>query len=173
MRPFLIAGVVVAIDQITKAIAITRLTLVRNTGAAFGLFRDQTVIFILISAIAIIFIGFYLIKKGRRNNCHACESRHPDTLRIPAGVYPRESGGGNDKVIKNTRSYTDALMCGLSLILGGAIGNLIDRLRFGYVVDFIDLRFWPVFNVADSCITIGAAILFFAIIRSKDVSRTL
>ena len=43
----------------------------------------------------------------------------------------------------------------LALILGGAIGNLIDRLRVGYVIDFLDLRVWPVFNVADSCITIG------------------
>ena len=52
---------------------------------------------------------------------------------------------------------------GLALILGGAIGNLIDRLRFGHVVDFLDLHaagwHWPAFNVADSAITIGAALL--------------
>lgn len=47
----------------------------------------------------------------------------------------------------------------LSLILGGAIGNLIDRLRLGYVVDFIDLRVWPVFNLADSAITVGVILL--------------
>ena len=41
------------------------------------------------------------------------------------------------------------------LILGGAIGNIIDRLRFGYVVDFFDLHWWPVFNVADSAISVG------------------
>jgi signal peptidase II len=46
-----------------------------------------------------------------------------------------------------------------SLILGGAIGNLIDRIFLGYVIDFIDFRIWPVFNVADSAITIGAAII--------------
>ena len=46
-----------------------------------------------------------------------------------------------------------------SLILGGAIGNLIDRIFLGYVVDFIDFRVWPVFNVADSAITIGAMII--------------
>jgi len=50
---------------------------------------------------------------------------------------------------------------GLLLILGGAIGNLLDRLRFGYVVDFIDLRVWPVFNLADSAITIGVALLLW------------
>ena len=46
-----------------------------------------------------------------------------------------------------------------SLILGGAIGNLIDRIFYGYVIDFIDFRIWPVFNVADSCITIGAVMI--------------
>jgi signal peptidase II len=46
-----------------------------------------------------------------------------------------------------------------ALIFGGAVGNIIDRLRFGYVHDFIDFRFWPVFNVADSAITIGVCLL--------------
>ena len=44
-------------------------------------------------------------------------------------------------------------------IVGGAIGNVVDRFHYGYVVDFIDLRWWPVFNVADSCITVGVALL--------------
>lgn len=52
---------------------------------------------------------------------------------------------------------------GLALILGGAVGNVIDRLRFGHVVDFVDLHaggwHWPAFNVADSAITVGAALL--------------
>ncbi len=47
----------------------------------------------------------------------------------------------------------------LGLVLGGATGNLIDRLRFGYVIDFIDFRVWPAFNIADSAIVVGA-ILF-------------
>ena len=46
-----------------------------------------------------------------------------------------------------------------ALIFGGAVGNIIDRLHFGYVHDFIDFRFWPVFNVADSAITIGVGLL--------------
>ncbi len=52
---------------------------------------------------------------------------------------------------------------GLALILGGALGNVIDRLRFGQVVDFLDFHamgwHWPAFNVADSAITVGAALL--------------
>lgn len=52
----------------------------------------------------------------------------------------------------------------LALQLGGAVGNLIDRIRFHYVVDFIDLRVWPVFNVADSAITIGIVLLAYYLI---------
>lgn len=47
----------------------------------------------------------------------------------------------------------------LSMILGGAIGNLIDRVRLGYVVDFIHISHWPVFNIADMCIVFGSTIL--------------
>ena len=57
-----------------------------------------------------------------------------------------------------------ALQIGLHLILGGAIGNLLDRFRFGYVVDFLDVyigrHHWPAFNVADSAICIGIVLLF-------------
>lgn len=52
-----------------------------------------------------------------------------------------------------------ALSLVLGLILGGALGNLFDRVKFGCVVDFIDLRVWPVFNIADSAITVGVVIL--------------
>jgi len=54
-------------------------------------------------------------------------------------------------------------LLGLGLILGGALGNLLDRVRFGYVIDFIDVFYknhhWPVFNVADSAICVGGAVL--------------
>ncbi|SKA02633.1 signal peptidase II [Selenihalanaerobacter shriftii] len=45
--------------------------------------------------------------------------------------------------------------------IGGAIGNLIDRIRVGYVIDFLDFRVWPVFNIADSAIVIGVGIFFY------------
>ena len=54
-----------------------------------------------------------------------------------------------------------------SLILGGAIGNLIDRMMYGYVIDFIDFRIWPVFNIADSAITVGAVIIALKCIPSS------
>ncbi len=46
------------------------------------------------------------------------------------------------------------------MILGGAVGNLIDRYLFGYITDFIDFRIFPVFNIADSCVCVGAFFLF-------------
>jgi signal peptidase II len=60
---------------------------------------------------------------------------------------------------------------GLTLLLGGAIGNLIDRVRFGKVVDFIDISVgefsWPAFNVADSCLTVGIIIILVPLFIKK------
>ncbi|MDX1376750.1 MAG: signal peptidase II [Burkholderiales bacterium] len=66
------------------------------------------------------------------------------------------------------------LLCtGLALILGGAIGNLIDRLLYGHVVDFVDLHafgwHWPAFNVADSGITVGAGLVILEGFLHRDV----
>ncbi|MBW4037745.1 MAG: signal peptidase II [Acidobacteria bacterium] len=59
----------------------------------------------------------------------------------------------------------------LALILGGAIGNLYDRIRLGYVVDFLEVRIyhyhWPDFNVADSAIVVGACLLFLEMLRPQ------
>jgi len=60
---------------------------------------------------------------------------------------------------RNSPHLSRTYVVAFSLILGGAIGNLIDRIVLGYVVDFIDFRVWPVFNLADSAITIGAGII--------------
>lgn len=55
-----------------------------------------------------------------------------------------------------------------SLVVGGAIGNYIDRIIRGYVVDFIDFKFWPVFNFADICIVIGCIMLMISFIRRGE-----
>ena len=57
------------------------------------------------------------------------------------------------------------------LILTGALGNLYDRLMLGFVVDFIDWRVWPVFNVADACITVGAVLLGICLVRHTPTSK--
>lgn len=56
----------------------------------------------------------------------------------------------------------------LGLQLGGAVGNLLDRLRYGHVIDFIDFKVWPVFNVADSAIFVGVVILAFHLLRRGE-----
>ena len=62
---------------------------------------------------------------------------------------------------------TMLLTVGCALILGGALGNLLDRFRLGYVVDFIHFSFWPAFNVADSSVSIGVALLLLNFLMEK------
>jgi signal peptidase II len=110
---------------------ILHMTLVHNTGIAFGLFKNRGIVFIIIPLIADVHMIF---------NIYYYRYHH-----------------------QLSRTYIVAF----SLILGGTIGNLIDRIYFGYVIDFIDLRIWPVFNMADSAITIGAVILLWQCIPSS------
>lgn len=67
-----------------------------------------------------------------------------------------------------TRPADKIISSGLGLILGGALGNLADRLVLGRVIDFIDFGIWPVFNIADSCITIGTGMVIFSLIVKRS-----
>lgn len=58
----------------------------------------------------------------------------------------------------------------VGLIIGGATGNIADRLRLGYVVDYLDFRIWPVFNLADSAVVIGVGLLILYIWKVEDIS---
>ncbi len=60
----------------------------------------------------------------------------------------------------------------LGLVLGGSIGNLIDRLRLGAVTDFIDFRVWPAFNIADASITVGVILLAYSLIFLTGAGST-
>ena len=79
--------------------------------------------------------------------------------------------------LRRLSAATQALIaCALSLIVGGALGNMIDRLRLGHVIDFIyahwDTHYFPAFNVADSAITVGAALLLLdAWLESRGARR--
>jgi signal peptidase II len=74
-------------------------------------------------------------------------------------------------MLKRLRDGETGLTLALAFILGGAAGNLIDRILYGEVIDFLDVYWshyhWPAFNVADSCITIGVGITLFYLIRAK------
>jgi len=134
-----VAAVVLFLDQLSKFFAVRflnpgeslalirnifHLTIVRNTGAAFGIFKGARFFFIAVSIFVIIAIIAY-------------------TRSTVKSFFLREAAFG--------------------LILGGAFGNLIDRLWSGCVIDFLDFRIWPVFNLADSAVTIGAIILVICI----------
>ena len=121
------------------------LTLARNTGAAFSLFDSasgwQSMFFASLN------IGISLLILGW-------------LLSIPFKI-PLEGIVNQVHKINRLKSW------GLSLIFGGAWGNIIDRLRFGYVIDFLDLHFkayhWPIFNLADTAVCIGVGLLVIAI----------
>lgn len=79
-------------------------------------------------------------------------------------------------ILKGVMLSQQILIWGLSLIAGGAVGNFIDRIRFGYVIDFIlwkytDAHRWPTFNVADALICVGVAFMFIEIVRDGLAQR--
>jgi signal peptidase II len=137
--PAAVCATVLVIDQLTKQWAVRtlgpeegqrvifligdwfRLTFLKNTGVAFGLFQDMSQVFtftsLLITAGAIYFYRYHL----------PTESRWVQTT--------------------------------LGLIVGGALGNVIDRVRLNYVIDFISVGWWPIFNIADSAISVGVTML--------------
>ncbi|MEE2884948.1 MAG: signal peptidase II [Chloroflexota bacterium] len=100
-----------------------------NSGSAFGLFPNQTMILIIASIFAIGFLVYFYTK-------YAVSTR---ILRFAVGLQ-----------------------------LGGAAGNLLDRIRDGAVVDFIDVGPWPIFNIADSSIVVGMAILLGYFFIKRD-----
>ncbi len=75
-------------------------------------------------------------------------------------------------VIYRGAPFLDSMLnrAALGLVFGGTLGNLIDRLRFGQVTDFIDFSFWPAFNIADSAITVGV-ILFASSLLSVAITK--
>lgn len=153
-RSFVVCALVVLVlDIVTKAIVYRTLplggppievlgewlrwTYIHNTGAAFGLFQGNRLVFVAVSVVSSVVI-VYLVATGR---------------------------------------YRDRWTpVALGLILGGAIGNLIDRLWLGAVIDFIDVGIgphrWPFFNIADSGITIGVTILIARLLFVKEPAES-
>lgn len=75
--------------------------------------------------------------------------------------------GFGRSAVRGQHPPTRWTVLGLGLILGGALGNLTDRVRLGAVVDFLDFQVWPIFNVADSCITVGAVLVALQLLRRR------
>ena len=154
-RPFalLLALLVIVADRLSKlwvakhietghAIVVIphvfRLTHVLNTGAAFSMFEG---------------------------------ARSPDTVRyVLVGFSILAAVAVLVLLLRTGRRFT-SMTTALALILGGAIGNLYDRLRLHHVIDFLEVHIvhyhWPDFNVADSCIVIGACLLLLETLRPQ------
>jgi signal peptidase II len=61
-------------------------------------------------------------------------------------------------------NYTRIFQVGVAIAMGGTLGNLLDRIRLGYVVDFIDFHYWPVFNIADIAIVVGVSLIILGLL---------
>lgn len=147
-----IAVVIVALDQWTKGLVraniplggswlpeswewlspYARIVHWYNTGAAFGMFKEASMVFTVLAFLVIGLILYY---------------------------YP------------HVEQADWSLRIAMSMQLGGASGNLIDRLTIGHVTDFISVGKFPVFNVADASITIGAAVLFLGVWMMEIAER--
>jgi len=150
---FWLIGLLLLVDQVTKWIILERvplysslrvipgffnLTRIHNKGAIFGAFSQTGKPLVFVLLTAASFIALTLV------------------------VY---------YFVKTPASET-GMKLALSLILAGALGNLVDRIFRGYVIDFLDFyiknKHWPFFNVADSCITIGAFLLLLHFLIRKQ-----
>lgn len=142
------SSMLILVDQWTKALVVKNISFLgtwlpdslahyaahfrivhwRNSGAAFGMFSDGNIVFLILAIVASIFI---------------------------ISFYP---------LIENDEW---SLRFAMILQLGGAIGNMIDRIRYGYVIDFISVKNFPVFNIADACISLGVAVLLIGVIYQE------
>lgn len=157
---FLILGV--CADQGLKAVIRDRLTVgesipvlenifhityVQNTGASFGIFGEHTEILTIITAVVLAgLIGYmaYVSIRMSKENMEGLE-------------------------LRNKKIYLYSLL----LIATGGIGNDADRIVRGYVVDFLDFRVWPVFNLADIFICVGCVLLILYIVMLEPRSERL
>jgi signal peptidase II len=155
-RVLILAAAIVAADQLTKAVALAslvpghpdvltgwlNLTLVMNPGLAFGLLGSVPPAWRWV--VAALSVAALLV-----------------LARVALRVLPT---GGPAGVVA------------VGLIFGGAVGNLVDRARFGAVVDFVDVHWgrwhWPAFNVADSAISVGVALLALRLLTEKSSSAS-
>lgn len=148
MYYILVVLAIIAIDQYTKYLIVTNMSLWetktvidnffyitshRNRGAAFGILQNQQVFFIIVTSIVIIFLIYYMYR------------------------YHRDEPN---------------VVWAFSFILGGAIGNLIDRIRMQEVVDFLHFQFgeyhFPIFNIADSAVCIGVGLMVLVTFFEKE-----
>lgn len=159
---FFVTFTIIGFDQWTKALVIATFYLGESVPVVLGYFHLT-----------------YIRNPGAAFGMLA--GAHP-AFRVPFFIaVPIIALGVIGYVFKKIPSHHLSMAWALSLVIGGAVGNLIDRIRFGYVIDFLDF-FWrqyhfPAFNVADSAICVGVGLLMLDVIlqerRAKNVSTAV
>ena len=151
-RLIIIAGIIIVADQITKAVVLSKMALYQSISVIPGFFN--------------------LTHIHNPGGAFGFLAQQNPALRI--GVFLFASSIAIVLIFLFYRQIPKThpiLSAGLALIFGGAIGNLVDRIRFGKVVDFLDFYIgkihWPAFNVADSAITVGVAIFLVHLVFRK------
>ena len=145
-RVALVAAIVMAADQVTKALVVTSIALgesrrlipgvslvhAENSGVAFSLLTGSEAAVVAVTVVIVVAVlAFFAVNRRRR-----------------------------------------LLWLATGMIVGGALGNLLDRVRTGAVTDFVQLPHWPAFNLADASITLGVVALFLIIGRGGAAART-
>ncbi|MCX5657166.1 MAG: signal peptidase II [Candidatus Omnitrophica bacterium] len=140
----LLVGCLFSLDRVVKYFVASRffpgesievlkkifhITLVQNTGIAFGLLRNKSNLSFVLFVLGLMLFSIILLRG---------------------------------------KTYSKIGKISLCLIISGALSNLFDRLVFGYVIDYLDFRVWPVFNIADASITAGVALIVREIFVKKE-----
>ena len=151
------AAVIIALDQITKSTVIARFSLHETLTVIPGLFNLV-----------------YVMNPGAAFGFLADAS---PTFRYVFFIGVTIAAAGLIVYYLVKSNPRNLILAGsLTLIFGGAVGNLIDRIRFGAVVDFLDVYIgashWPAFNVADSAITVGAILMIWEMLRNRKSRPT-
>jgi signal peptidase II len=142
-----ITAVLIGLDRLTKWWAVTNLKL----GQPYPLIGDR-------------------IRLTRLHNVGGAFGAFPGSGSVFTGVSIGVSAVLVGVLIFR-RDLSLLLRVGISVVLAGALGNLIDRLLNGYVLDFFEIRGFPVFNLADSCVTIGAGLIIVYVLFGGDRHR--
>lgn len=132
---------VLAVDQLSKLLAVSQLDFYRST-------------------LAIDHVLFFTLTKNPGGAFGILRNHGLLVVIVTAAISLGLLG-----TLLFTKLRDGSLKLGLAIIAGGALGNLLDRLRLGYVVDFLDFRVWPVFNLADVAIVAGTGLILFRLLR--------
>lgn len=143
---YLIVFLVIILDQISKFLALTHLKYNQSEPMIKNIFhltliKNEGAVFGILPGQVLFFIVFSIL--------------------VISGII----------FLKHNIVLNRPLKLGLAFQLGGAVGNLIDRIRFGYVLDFFDFRIWPIFNLADIFIVVGGITIMWGFLCDRYFAR--